>query len=709
MDSQRPRPSILSLFDPLTGSPSSMPDKENNPGDSSFFHPSGFKNARTPVQPTFRRRLIDVGDITIDDPDIQELLTEEDDFERELNCSLAEGDDDNDTLTFRDMVKAATPKWIGTSCHYTSLTTPKSTSSPRTPLAQLPFKDEVTPVARKKPFRRPIHSVASKLAHIDIAETSIEDVLPTTPAKISFEISCSGSKPTSPNGLSPLEAGHGVETLNYSTDALGSSVSTLNLPASTGPFICDISIPQKTPETLAVSTDTLGSSVSTLNLPPPLGASITDISIPISVSPASPRAFTYPSASSPEGSKARLRPGLVSSDTSNRLSIDLQSSFQLHLASTDTTFDLLNEKISFLNFKEGHSFLSNMDLDGSFGDDDFTPAKGNDLKVHEFEKVVVCKNLESNPQSIKGSLTIGEDSPRPEVGLDNTDTFQVLKSETLASERVSIKFSTPGLSSTHQKLLRKSDTYSKDLKERVSEGSPSLSAPNDMKKSSHHQPRDITLLATPSSSSTLQQPPRAVPALKIVKRSKLLVSSQINTTSSTTQIRRTSIVADPPPLASKNPSKSPSTKLMVSRNDSAQNDGLLSIRGLKRISSSQPTKSVPSTSDGPRRIPISGGSKLTSGRTAVSIDPQNSSNNGPRRILVPVAAVSSTAKPLPILASKSAVQSYSGLKQPNKYGTVGSTSSIPKPAPRTASSHLPGRTTNKTRSGLTMPKSTKNV
>lgn len=403
MDAHRPRLSILTIFDPLSVSPNSFPDKENNPGDSSFFHPHGLSNARTPVQPTFRRRLIDIGDITIDEPDIQDLLAEEEEFEHELNCSLAAGDDDNDTLTFRDMVKAATPKWTGR--HYASLTTSKSSPTPRTPLAEMSFKDEKTPMARKKPYRRSIPAVASKLTQVDFAEASIEDVLPPTiPIKVPSEA------PHSPWSMPPTELSshdpqrhHNIETSNRATAALSSSVSTLNLPALTGPLIAGISIPRETPETSAISAESLGSSVCTLNLPPPAGTLIADTSIPISVSPASPQGSPNLSLPSPANSQARLRPNAHFSNNSNRHSVDLQSSFQLHLTSSDATFDLLNEKISFFNSKDGNSFL-NMDLDGSFGEDDFALAKDGDLKAREPGKAgTISKFAKSSPQPIKGS------------------------------------------------------------------------------------------------------------------------------------------------------------------------------------------------------------------------------------------------------------------------------------------------------------------
>jgi hypothetical protein len=49
----------------------------------------------------------------------------------------------------------------------------------------------------------------------------------------------------------------------------------------------------------------------------------------------------------------------------HRVSIDLQSSFQLQLQSSDFSFDLVNDKISFLS-KESESFLKEMSDDDDF-------------------------------------------------------------------------------------------------------------------------------------------------------------------------------------------------------------------------------------------------------------------------------------------------------------------------------------------------------
>jgi len=58
------------------------------------------------------------------------------------------------------------------------------------------------------------------------------------------------------------------------------------------------------------------------------------------------------------------------SNNANRYSIDLQTSFQLHLSTAETTFDLLNDKISFFSSKNGQdTFLDVLEEGPSFDDE----------------------------------------------------------------------------------------------------------------------------------------------------------------------------------------------------------------------------------------------------------------------------------------------------------------------------------------------------
>ena len=165
MEFSRPRPSILSLFDPLSSeldratSPDS--DKENDTSD--FFKPAGaLKHIYVPSR-TLKRRLVDVGDITVEHPDMNALLLDE--LEQEISYIV--DDDENDTLTFRDMAKAATPKW--SSRNATVIETPK-VSSPRTPLSEISLKDELTPLAARLVFPPSTSSGSSSGGHPSYTE-----------------------------------------------------------------------------------------------------------------------------------------------------------------------------------------------------------------------------------------------------------------------------------------------------------------------------------------------------------------------------------------------------------------------------------------------------------------------------------------------------------------------------------------------------------
>lgn len=345
----RPRESILSLFDPLSHPPGS--DKENNVGESSFFRLSG---PRTPVtQHTLRRRLIDIGDMTVDEPEIHDLLAMEEELE-EIKSNINENDD-GDTLTWRDMAKAATPKWSGRRA--TAYTTPKASPTPRTPLAEISFKDETTPIARNKSYRKQMLQAPSKLARVDSPLAS----------PLSTEFSARNT-PNNPNG-------------NITSSSITPPVIEIS----------DADTDAQSPDPCAVPLHgALGSSVCTLDLPAPSENLIADSSLPLNASASSSRSSDAMLTLPPP--QPRLRPNASSSANSdNRMSIDLQSSFQLHLSSSDATFDLLTEKISFFSPKNGmDSLLKDIEIDSSFGEDDLVAilSPGSDIVNDEGTSVL---------------------------------------------------------------------------------------------------------------------------------------------------------------------------------------------------------------------------------------------------------------------------------------------------------------------------------
>lgn len=312
MSLQRPRLSVLTLFDPLSSSSDSIDsDKENEGGDLSFLH---LKQPYSPVQ-RLRRRLIDVGDATVEEPDIRDLIQQE--LEAEINQSVPLEDDENATLTFRDMAKAATPKWSGK--HAARKGTPDSLSTPRTPLAEIVTRDEMTPIGRKKLFKRPVATVPEAIV-VHKAEN--------VPTVVVHDFDNTSRNPT----FIPPISGADIETRKKTTspNSMGISTATIELPMSSDPLLSD------TPTPFFLSTSSLEPNPPSRTPSPMLGS--------------------------------RLRPNAHVRKSTDRQSVDLQASFQLNLT-LETTFDLLNDKISFLGSKSGlESFLDHENA--SFSDDE---------------------------------------------------------------------------------------------------------------------------------------------------------------------------------------------------------------------------------------------------------------------------------------------------------------------------------------------------
>jgi hypothetical protein len=324
MEISRPRPSILSLFDPLSSeldsATSSDSDKENDTSD--FFKPTGtVKHIYVPSR-TLKRRLVDVGDITVEQPDMNALLSDE--LEQEISYII--DDDENDTLTFRDMAKAATPKW--SSRHATILETPK-VSCPRTPLSEISLKDELTPLARKIPYKR---------QSVPTTPKGSESACLVFPSSIS-----SGSSSSCPPSYTE------VPEVRVNDEPVPQSSS---IPANSLGYSSELLFPHTLNQSIPVETLVPGTLASSLVVPAPY--------------PAQPRT-RHLSPTSP-------------ADNANRYSVDLQTSFQIHFPSHDTTFDLLKDKISFFGSgNEFDSYLNNFEGDSSL-DDILMPGSGSKIE-----------------------------------------------------------------------------------------------------------------------------------------------------------------------------------------------------------------------------------------------------------------------------------------------------------------------------------------
>ncbi|KAJ7675362.1 hypothetical protein B0H17DRAFT_1081135 [Mycena rosella] len=272
----RPRPSVLQLFDPLSTRDAHSPesDKENTLPDSDFFphvkHPS-------PVRLT--RRLVEVGDVTVDFHDLgdEDDVDEEDDNEGE-----DEGEDDT----------------IG----------PGLPPSPRTPLGDVTFDRELTPMRSKMYRRKPPASevVVSNSSPDDYAFASVINEVSASGATFGGSHAAPAVVVCSPDASPSSSNGDAADTLS-------TSLATLSLATPTGSLIAD----------------------TTLVFPTPSEAS-TSLLVPTT----QPLQLSMPS----------FNP--------DRSSADLHSSFALHMdmTSAESSFDLLNDKISFLDHGDEESY-----------------------------------------------------------------------------------------------------------------------------------------------------------------------------------------------------------------------------------------------------------------------------------------------------------------------------------------------------------------
>ena len=353
MEISRPRPSILSLFDPLSSeldrATFSDSDKENDTSD--FFKPAGtLKHIYVPSH-TLKRRLVDVGDITVEQPDMNALLSDE--LEQEISYIV--DDDENDTLTFRDMAKAATPKW--SSRHATVSETPKVSSS-RTPLSEIPLKVESTPLPRKKPYTR--------------------QLVPTTPK--------------------------GPESSCLVFSSYISSGSSSNRPPSYAE-VPEVRVnDEPVPESSSIPINSLGGSSEPL-FPHPLNQSIpAEMLVPGTL----PSSLLLP-APCPALPRTRQLSPTMPADNANRYSVDLQTSFQIHFPSHDATFDLLKDKISFFGSgNEFDSYLNILEGDSSL-DDILIP--GNGSKIEKDSEVSSTITLNQVQSVIKSDKLIEHPTP----------------------------------------------------------------------------------------------------------------------------------------------------------------------------------------------------------------------------------------------------------------------------------------------------------
>ena len=186
--------------------------------------------------------------------------------------------------------------------------------------------------------------------------------------------------------------------------------------------------------------------------------------------------------------------------------------------------------------------------------------------------------------------------------------------------------------------------------------------------------------------TTTLYPPRPVPALKIVKRSRAADQQKAGTTNipaASDSSRRFSIVTGVMP------------RLRTGRQQSSEDKSpVTTSNGIKKRGQTTSVAAKPNGSqsgDGPRRVLVSDGPKVVitaKAQDAAQVKPVPPVD-GPRRVRAP---------------SRPNLATAGSIKQPPKYTTVGSAaaaaSSIPKPISRNAGSRIPAPSNSRQRFGV---------
>ncbi|TFK36894.1 hypothetical protein BDQ12DRAFT_736632 [Crucibulum laeve] len=661
MVASRPRNSVLYLFDPLaddaecpsTPDPAES-DKENSSPPAhlslSAFFTRTYKSSHTlnPAPHVPKRRLIDIGDMTIDDASFHEMFGDTDDHDHDNDdlddqyaCELTSEveDDENDTLTFRDMAKAATPNWKHKSI--SSPSTPSSSTHPRTPLAELPIESDSTPTIRTKVYRRQCNPVAvpSKLSQV---ESPAHDVLEV------------------PNLDSIISAVNQTGTFFGDPNTVPTIIEPITLPKQ-----------ERTADDYSSSrsTDSLSASVSTLNLEASTGSLLTEATIPVLISPPSPPASRSP----PIYRQTGLRPNApnTSSNSLNRHSIDLHTSFQLQLQSSDSTFDLLNDKISFFDAKSGmDSFLNALEEEDSF-----------DMELEKENMELALKEIPKVKDYLPDKHAPG--SPSTEQLNSPSGPIEEGFAQATLREGVAVKPGDKAPSPT-------SSTFFSTFRKRGSIGASPLPSRNS---STPQPPLNAVFIAPPPiatpemSRPSIKVPPLAIPALRIVKRSKTVGHEKTNSGDSASSSGGLSGV--PGPISELLPSVPTVGRIQRTASASNRLPATSSVPPPVRPTKVSPVASSRATgqqTNGPRRVLISGGSSSL-GKVTASATRPTSTTSGARRVVIvpeiPSVKASSVCQVLP---------APSGLKQPMKYGN----SALPKPVPRSGTSRLPAPSSTST-------------
>ncbi|KXN86776.1 hypothetical protein AN958_09657 [Leucoagaricus sp. SymC.cos] len=741
MATNRPRPSLIKLFDPLVNSTNSeipstprrdsvdaQADKENKSASpfnslTMTMFVNKISNPLPHPQPTpLKRRLVDIGDMTLEDAACPDALLDES-IEEEFNANFEQAgiEDENATLTFRDMVKAATPlKTLKT-----VLESPVAQSSPanRTPLANISQGQETSLCLPEAPSSSEL--ITGQLAPEGVLAEVSSPQEPTNPDLVLESNVAPEDVPLPP---SPIMSTRDLLPADVVPDqrlpthlrASSSTASSLEIPS--------LESSSNTPSPTANTSDSSESS----------GISSTNTSIPIVVSDSSPPSSPIlPQVKSESDDVVSplpmLRPNLPIGNEQNRVSVDLHASFQMQMQSEEMSFDLLSDKVSFLQGGM-ESFLTTTEEDPSF---DLEAERVNMEKA--LKKYVETgkepKEIEEKKASLVDGTSSASSSPAPVTPIDipsvpstpshpSCDTRQPNGTVNIKTVKkrlsIPIAVSSPRLidvSLVSTSPLTRSSSLSSPfspagggpsaLPVRSSvqrsptstSGSVFVPPPNLGKKRASLQ------LVTPKTvgESALPSMPPAIPALKIVKRSRpghdRNDSSLGNTAFNTIAEQKTCIDAGTTrDLGSSTigPLKTRKSVKVPEMGAPSEPASQVISRQPARPRTIAPRASLSSTQAsglGPRRVPVSEGPQLKAAAPlARSTTMPASTTGGPRRVPAPSSSVLPTPRP--------SISTTGGLKAPAQAGTTSSTttatSSLPKPSSRLSISRLPAPKSLKT-------------
>lgn len=347
----RPRESILNLFDPLNLNDPSTPkrelvpgtrspdsDKENseptqvNAGEITAFFNRTYSRTLAPAHMKPMKRLVDVGDLTV--------ALDEEDVNGGLGMVIEDDDDEKERqkATVNDLEVGDIPR--------PEQILQVSSDDMETPMQRAPFADitpEATPIPPKRTYRHEGGDFPSPRT-VTQQSPGITRAPPGSPlASIINAINFAGPDiHTSTSGahVPQISVSSPGSTPSETSDALSSSIANL-IPSCTSALISHTTNPSPTPS------DSLTSSTAHL-VPSTTSALLTHIP-PLSDSVCRPSPPPCPLSSSTPGGHLRPRSNADTNASSHirPASVDLHSSFNIHLQNPESSFDLLNDRISF--------------------------------------------------------------------------------------------------------------------------------------------------------------------------------------------------------------------------------------------------------------------------------------------------------------------------------------------------------------------------